>query len=250
VCISAEVDVVAGALVVAVGVDAWRHVRDPGDRLLAAIPTVLGAHLLVEAFVWWGLDGTVPGDVGRLATWAYLLVAFVVLPVLVPLAIARAEPDNRSHRGFLVLGILVAAVLLAQLVMGGVGAAAAAHHVAYDLEILHGGVTVGFYVVATCGPMLVSRRRWFQAFGAVNLGVVVALAWVTTSGLVSLWCGWAALTSVAVATHLRRPAAAPGSPTRSAGRRSAPGGTGPPAGSLAAEQVPPHGGRAEGSTGS
>lgn len=229
-CISAEVDVVAGALVTAIGVDAWRHVRNPKDRLLASIPTVLGVHLLVEAFVWWGLDGTVPGDVGQLATWVYLVIAFVALPVLVPLAVARSEPENRTHRAFLVLGTVVASVLLVQLVMGGVGAAAARHHVAYDLEIVHGGITVGFYVVAACGPMLVSRRRWFQAFGVANLVVVVALAWVTTSGLVSLWCGWAALTSVAIAAHLRRPdLVAPGSaddPSGPAPLRHDPAGSG------------------------
>jgi hypothetical protein len=32
---------------------------------------------------------------------------------------------------------------------------------------------------------------------------VVLLAWVDRNGFVSLWCGWAAVTSVAIAVHLR-----------------------------------------------
>ena len=59
VCFSAQADLVMGAVVTGVGVDALRHVRRRGDGLLGAIPVVLGGHLLVEAVVWLGLRGHV-----------------------------------------------------------------------------------------------------------------------------------------------------------------------------------------------
>ena len=111
-CFSAEADVVAGLVVTAIGVDALRQVRRPEERLLGALPVLLGAHLLVEAVVWQGLTGHVDPSVGRQAMWIYLAFALVVLPVLVPFAVraavtivaiaahlrrAHREPDVRVH---------------------------------------------------------------------------------------------------------------------------------------------------------
>lgn len=39
---------------------------------------------------------------------------------------------------------------------------------------------------------------------APPLLAVIVLAWVESSALTSLWCAWAAVTSVAIAAHLRR----------------------------------------------
>ena len=63
-CFSAEADLVAGAVVTAIGVDAMRQVRRPEERALGALPVLLGAHLLVEAVVWEGLTGGVDPRIG------------------------------------------------------------------------------------------------------------------------------------------------------------------------------------------
>ena len=90
-CFSAQADIVGGTLVAAIGVDAYRHLRGRSSHLLlATLPVLLGVHQLVEAFVWWGVDGHVPRAVGRVALWTYLLIAFVVLPVFVPFAVLAA----------------------------------------------------------------------------------------------------------------------------------------------------------------
>jgi hypothetical protein len=36
-----------------------------------------------------------------------------------------------------------------------------------------------------------------------NIVAVVALTWLQSSALTSLWCAWAAVTSVVIATYLR-----------------------------------------------
>jgi hypothetical protein len=41
-------------------------------------------------------------------------------------------------------------------------------------------------------------------YGWMNLVVVTTLAALLTSGVISLWCMWAAVTSFAIAIHLRR----------------------------------------------
>ena len=43
-----------------------------------------------------------------------------------------------------------------------------------------------------------------QSVGAVNLAAVPVIGWLLASGFASVWCAWAAVTSVLVASHLRR----------------------------------------------
>lgn len=204
-CFSAEADLVAGVAVGAAGIDALRHVRQPAERPLAAIPMVLGAHQLVEAVVWWGLRDEVPDHLGRAAAWLYLAVAFAVVPVLVPVAVGALEPagGRRWMRGFTALGLAVAAVLLFALLRGPVEAHVDGYHIAYRVDVGGGGLMAALYVVATCGALLTSRHAHVRWFGATNLAAVVVLTWLDRGGLISLWCAWAAVTSVAIALHLR-----------------------------------------------
>lgn len=204
-CFSAEADLVAGVVVGALGVDGLRHARRPAEKALAALPVVLGVHQLVEAFVWWGLDDRVPNSVERPAVWLYLLIAFGVLPILVPFAVWALEPesDPRRFRAFAATGVGVAAVLTYAVVRGPVDASIEGHHISYVVDLWHGGVLVALYVFATCGAMLVSKHRHVQWFGAANLAAAAFLTWLDKTSFISLWCLWAAVTSVAIVVHLR-----------------------------------------------
>jgi hypothetical protein len=206
-CFSAEADLVAGAVVTAIGVDALRQVRRPNERPLGALPVVLGAHLLVEAVVWQALAGDVDRAVGRQAMWVYLAVALLVIPVLVPFAVRAVEPDPGRRRTMARLGaagMTLAGVYLVALVTAPVSVHIEGSHLAYRLGIDHGGLLAGIYAVVACAPPMLSSERRIAAFGLANLVAVVVLAWIESSALTSLWCAWAAVTSVAIAAHLRR----------------------------------------------
>ena len=71
-CFSPEADLVAGVVVSGVGIDALRHVKQTREYPLASLPLLLGVHLLVEVYVWWGEAGRVPEYVGQTATWVAL----------------------------------------------------------------------------------------------------------------------------------------------------------------------------------
>ena len=207
-CFSAQADLVGGAVLSVIGVDAVRHVRQRNGQLaLAALPVLLAAHQLVEAFVWWGLQGEVNADVGRAATWIYLLFAFVVLPIYVPLAVLALEPVGRRRlviAGFLGLGVVVSVVLLAALLSGPPTAELGHHHISYGIGLPAGFLVTSAYVAATCGPMVFSGYHRLFVFGIVNLVAVAILARLAISGFTSLWCGWAAVTAAVIALHLRR----------------------------------------------
>ncbi len=204
-CFSAEADLVAGVVVGAIGVDALRHVRRPGQRWLAALPLVFASHQITDALVWLGLEGRVRDVVWESARWVYLAVAFGVLPVLVPIAVGANEPAvNRRRTGaFAALGAAVSVVLMYAVVRGPVDSWIEGHHIAYEVELWHGAAIVVLYVMATCGSLLVSAHSSLRWYGGVNLVVVALLAWIDQTAFISLWCAWAAVTSLAIAAHVR-----------------------------------------------
>src|SRR5580658_8596709 len=121
-CFSPQADVVGGVVIFAIGIDAVRHIRQRREFLaVACIPLLLGAHQFIEALVWLWLQGHVPRGIGQVALWAYLLIACVVLPVFIPLAVIALEPTRR-RKGVMApcaaSGAAVAVLLLAAMVRG------------------------------------------------------------------------------------------------------------------------------------
>ena len=206
-CFSPEGDLVGGVVVTAIGVDAYQHLRGRNDRLLfATVPLVLGVHLLDESLVWWSLEGPVPHSLGRVAMWAYLVIAMLVVPVLVPLSIWKLQPTSRRRwivAPFVGLGVGVATVLLITMLHGPDTVRLGSHHLAYSIGLGNGILIVGLYVVATCGSLLCSGYREIVIFGVVNLIAVVVLARLTADGFTSLWCFYAAVVSGLIAFHMR-----------------------------------------------
>ena len=197
-----------GIAVTAIGIDAFRHLGGRNDHLLlAGLPIVLGIHQLVETFVWWGLQGHVPHTVERIALWIYLLIAFVALPVFVPLAVRALEPTpQRKLRmlPFVALGAGVSAVLFGTMLGAhAVTVELRPYHLAYSIGLTHGGPIVDCYVAAICGALFFSGFRGIAIFGMVNLAAVIVIALLTINGFTSIWCGYAALSAGAIAFHMR-----------------------------------------------
>ena len=116
------------------------------------------------------------GWIGHVALWAYLLIAFVVLPVFVPLAAIALEPTRRRRAmmaPFALIGTVFAVILFAAMVRGPVGVQLAPYHLSYSIRVPDGLQVVALYVVAVCGPLLMSGYRNVVIFGAVNLVAVI-----------------------------------------------------------------------------
>lgn len=222
-CFSPTGDIAAGAAVVAIGLDACRHLDGRSESLaIATLPLLLGLHQMDEALVWWGLQGHVPEHVGHVAMWIYLLFALVVLPLLVPVALALFERSPRlrwRYLPFAGLGMLVSGVMLRTMIVGSPSAHLGSYHLSYSIGLRHGVAFVGLYIVATCGPLLASGHRTLIGFGWANLAAVVALALLCASGFTSLWCLYAALVGGAIALRLRFPQRGVARPFNSFSRR-------------------------------
>jgi hypothetical protein len=93
--------------------------------------------------------------------------------------------------------------LFAAMVRGPVIVQLRPYHLAYSIALSHGGFIVALYVVAICGTLLLSSSRRVVVFGIANLAAVAVIAWLTIDGFASVWCGWAAVSSGAIALHMR-----------------------------------------------
>ena len=205
-CFSPEIDVVAGVVVGAVGLETLRHVHRWRDAPLASLPVLFGAHQLTEAFVWWGATGETGASAGTRALWAYMLFAFVLLPVLAPLAVAAVEHDPGRRRitlAFAALGALVASVYLDAMLEGPIGVTPNENTLSYRTGVDDGGPLAALYMVAAVGALLASSHRRIAGFGAANLVALPILTILATTALTSLWCAWAAVASVLIGAHFR-----------------------------------------------
>ena len=206
-CFSPTADLVGSVVIGAIGVDVLRNVHRRHDHwAFAALPLLFGIHQFVETFVWWGLDGTVPHAVGTVAMWIYLLFAFVVLPTYVPVAIRTLEPPGTRRQimdGFVALGLAVSITLAIAMFRGPVTATDEGHHIQYGIDLAYSVPIVGAYVLATCASALFSGYRQIALFGVVNLAAVAVIAALIADGFASVWCGWAAVTSAAIAVYIR-----------------------------------------------
>jgi hypothetical protein len=218
-CFSPQADFTAGAVIVGVGVQTLRRVRVRREFIVGALPLLLGVHLLVEGFVWLGLRGEVSPGLGDTAKETYIVFAHAILPALVPLGFTLLEPDRRRARWMwplVGLGLVLGVYLLWQVTAYPVGAQPQARCIDYTTHTPNDLLVGVLYVVVTCGPALISSRRYLRSFGVVSLVGVIAAALVRVDELTSLWCVYVALVSVLILEHFRRQRALESAPSRSA----------------------------------
>ena len=166
-CFDATASISSGLAIGAVGVATMPLVREPRERPFAALVFVFGVHQLLEGMVWLRLDDGHSATIHDPAVAAWLLIAWTLLPVWVPLAVARFEPDaarRRAMHGLAVLGGLVGVGLF---VVGWSNSTAVTidqHHLVYSLGLSPWIAGVP-YVAATCGALLLSSHRFVRRFG-------------------------------------------------------------------------------------
>ena len=102
------------------------------------------------------------------------------------------------------LGALLGVYLLWQVTAYPVGAQEQARCIDYTTHTPNDAVIGLLYIIATCGPALISSRRYLRWFGMVSLVGVIVTAVLRVDELTSLWCLYVAIVSVLIFEHFRR----------------------------------------------
>jgi len=196
---------VVGASVTLVSFGALKNNVHRRTLPIALIPAIFSAHLFASAIVWLGFDGNVSTGIQTVATNFYLFIAFVLWPTYIPAAILFVEPDGLRRLAlslFVVLGVITSVQFFSAIVSGN--GTATSGNLFIDFHVSGTPNYSGaLYFVVTCGSALLSGQRAIVVWGWLNVFAVTALVVSANHGLPSLWCFWAAITSVCVLWFIR-----------------------------------------------
>ncbi|MCR9087621.1 MAG: hypothetical protein NXH97_12855 [Rhodobacteraceae bacterium] len=198
-CLSAEVNFVASAVIGAVGVATLSHTRHPREVLFAAMPLLFALHQFTEGFVWLGLEGYIGELAFKNSAFLFILYAQGILPFLMPLAVLLIEevPWRRRVIGWITGIAAVFCVYMIWGVMAFPTECYAEHRsIVYKNSVTENIWTVLLYVFVTCGALILSGHFVVRMFGLLNLVGLTVVMIVKLYAFSSLWCFYAALLSV------------------------------------------------------
>lgn len=205
-CFSATASFTVGAALLAVGTFTIRKASRTAEIPFASIPALFGVQQLVEGALWLTVpDGEM--HLNAMLTHVYALFSHILWPIFVPIAVLLIEPESGRRR---LLGLLAAAGAFAGLylgyffVMDPTTSLVVKGHILYVSPHFFAGPILALYILGTCGSPLVSSHapvRWFGlAVGASLLAAYVFYAF----WFISVWCFFAAISSVTVLLHFQR----------------------------------------------
>ncbi len=213
-CFSATASFTVAAATGAIGIAGLRQVRHRREIPLAVIPVLFAAQQTVEGTLWLLLpddgDGAQNPAVTSLSL-AFLLIAEVVWPLIIPLAVFLVEPLRRRRLIFQIiaaLGVIISIDLCHALLTDLPTAVVRGHSIRYPSYVEHLSWQQSLYLLCTCVSLLVSSHRMVQAVGAVVIIGLAVSAYAYYATLVSVWCFFAAADSTLLYFHFKRLGAA------------------------------------------
>jgi hypothetical protein len=205
-CFSATASLASGLLVGGLGAATLPLVPERRQLPFAALPLLFGVHQLLEGVVWRQLDDAAGAALRTPAVVAWLVIAWTVVPVWVPLSASLFEPDRRRRRimhGLTALGGVVGAFLLYVSSHDQVTVVIERHHLRYDFPLHPGWMVSATYVAATCLALVLSSHRFVVIFGVAMTAAMAVTTAMNAFAFSSVWCFFAALLSLGLFVHYR-----------------------------------------------
>lgn len=202
-CFSAGASFAGGIVVSAVGVATMRKARKPTQRLFAGIPLLFGFQQFAEGVLWVTLRSSGHDWLQNAATYIFLIMALVIWPVAVPLSMWFMEEVKKRKKilaGLIVTGGIVSLFYVFSLISYDVTPQINGSHIRYVDEFPKTPVNIVFllYLTATISPLFVSSVRRMWLFGILITVSLLVTAIFFALYLASVWCFFAALTSVVI----------------------------------------------------
>ncbi len=200
-CFSANASFIASGVIGAIGVATLRQVREPRALLFASVPLLFAFHQFVEGFVWLGFDGVIGPAALDHVSFIFMIYAYAIVPLLLPVAVLLMEPTGWRRR--VILGLTgIGALVFGLDIFGLVGYPSQVfvehHSIAYRNPVTRDLVITGLYILATCGALLMSSHRVVRWFGVLNIIGLTIAQLIKEYAFASVWCFYAAIFSVII----------------------------------------------------
>jgi hypothetical protein len=202
-CFSAAASFGAGTLLTVIGVASLKKTTRTNEKAFASIPFLFGVQQISEGFLWLALSDQTFAPLEEFMTYIFLFFAQIVWPFWVPLSIYLTDPKTKRkvvYYALMLMGTTVSVYLAYCLISYPVEASIMGAHIHYQQDYptnisLYGGV---LYVLATITPPLFSRLKYMWLLGASILVSYIMTSILYPNYLVSVWCFFASIISLAV----------------------------------------------------
>jgi len=202
-CFSATASFCAGTVLTVIGIASIKKTTQPSQQLFAAIPILFALQQFAEGFLWISLSSMGHGQMERISTTVFIVIAQIFWPLWVPLSVLLLENNRKLKRQlyfFTGLGFIVSLCMVWCLIVYGVRAKIDNYHISY-LQIypnLFEGLGGYLYVLATICPPFIShfKRMWILAIAILVSYLVTKIYY--DNYLISVWCFFAAVLSAIV----------------------------------------------------
>ena len=203
-CFSATASFVAGGALAATGAVTISKAKTKAELPLASIPLLFGIQQIIEGVIWvsFGLPA-----LSTVMTYLYLMFAYVLWPIFVPIAVLLIETNpvrKNILRVLSLIGFVLGMYLLYFIFADPSKAHIVNQSIAYDYRHLYELLPLFLYVLVTCGSGLVSSHRIIQVFGVAALATFFVANWFYNITFISVWCFFAAILSVLIYWHFKK----------------------------------------------
>ena len=202
-CFSPEASFIASAVVTTVGVVSYKKATDTPTRTLAMIPIFFGLQQFSEGFVWLSLLYEHFAFLKEASSIGFIIFAWIVWPTFVPYSMWLIEKDVRRKKAilvFLFIGIFVSIMLAYTMIFRNLHAEILDCSIIYNFDVkksIHKYFGI-LYLLVTVIPTLISKVSKTWILGVSNILAYVGTKVFISDRILSIWCFFAALTSVVV----------------------------------------------------
>jgi hypothetical protein len=207
-CFSAGASFAGAVVISAIGVATIREVHKPSQKLFATIPLFFAFQQVAEGVLWLTLKPGGNEALQSAGTYVFLLMALVVWPMMIPMAVLRLEENNRKKKlikGIFGVGLILSLYYAGCLVNLNVYPRINQFHIQYinDFPKILGHVAFGIYAFVTIAPLFISSVKRVSLFGFLIIISFLITGIAFKEYLTSVWCFFAALISAVVYLIIR-----------------------------------------------
>lgn len=207
-CFSAGASFAGGVIISGIGVITVREIHKPSQLVFACIPLFFGVQQIIEGCLWLTLPEVNSFNIQKTATYAFLIMAQVLWPSLIPVSVLLMEKNKKRKRALQILlglGIILSSYYIFCLLSFRVSPKIIGYHIQYDTGFPSSLSIPVFilYLMVTITPLFVSGIRRTHLLGILMFMSCLITAIFFTQYLLSVWCFFAALISGVIFWILR-----------------------------------------------
>jgi len=207
-CFSAEASFAGGIIITSIGIATIRKIHNPSQIVFASIPLFFGIQQIVEGVLWLTLPNPEYLSIQRFSTYAFLIMADVLWPLMIPFSVLFMEVNKKRKKIvwiLLILGTITSIYYTYCLLSFNVNPQIMEYHIKYNSDFPNPMKIPAFivYLIATITPLFVSSIKRTHLLGVLMFFSCLVTAIFFTQYLASVWCFFAALISGVIYWILR-----------------------------------------------